>query len=113
MLHHSDRSTLFGAGAIVDGDYCHGRGRNCVLNGDRGVLHDGDGAVINGNHWVVMCADPASITDNGHGNSIVCTAALDIDYHRSQRARPLPLRVTLMWRGRVVAVYDARKATLL
>lgn len=118
MLRHSDRSTLFGAGAIVDGDYCHGRGRNCVLNGDRGVLHDGDGAVINGNHWVVMCADPASITDNGHGNSIVCTAALDTaqfyercvsgNPRRMPAARPLPTRVTLVWRGRVLAVYDAR-----
>lgn len=96
---------LFGAGSTVDDDHRHGRGRNCVLNGNRGVLHDGDGAVINGNHWVVFCADPTSITDNGHGNSIVCTATSA----RAPATHPLPTRVTLVWRGRVIAVYDARK----
>lgn len=110
----------FGAGAIVRDDFRHGCGRNCTLYGNNGVLHNGDGAVIYGNHWVVFCADPASITDHGRNNCILRTAELDVARYYTHnlggglryRKRPLPRRVTLVWRGTVIAVYDERRAHL-
>lgn len=100
----------FGAGATVRDDFRHGRGRNCTLYGNNGVLHDGDGATIYGNHWVVFCTDPASVVDHGRNNCILRTAELDVA--RYYRKRPLPQRVTLVWRGTVIAVYDARRVQL-
>lgn len=106
-------------GTVINDDNCHVRGRHCVCNGNRGVLHDGDGATINGDHWIVFCANPASVVDNGHHNRIFASTNAEIEqYYTRQlsgaqryRKRPPPRRVTIVWRGAVVAVYDARRVS--
>lgn len=86
-----DAADFDGDDLVIRGNGCSGRGRRCVLYGNRIDIDDADGAIVYGHHCELWCTNPASITVYGHNTWINDKRVQEQPLPRTAKSRPQTL----------------------